>query len=84
MVRDESCDSSKTRVLLFDPMTQVKLPVCSTTQVKVTFSPEHADLPAKLDVRSAERDRHGIVHESTEIAIAKCTFGICNLYSSDI
>ena len=65
MVRDESCDSSKTRVLLLDPMTQVKLPVSSTTQVKVTFSPEHADLPAKLDVMigGAGRDRHGIVHE---------------------
>ena len=56
MVRDESSDSSKTIVLSLDPMTQVRLPVSITTQVKVTFSPEHADLPAKLDVR-AERDR---------------------------
>ena len=82
MVRDES--SARLKRISFDPMTQVSLPVSSTTQVNVTFSPAHADLPAKLDVRSAERDRHGIVHESTEIAIAKCTFGICNLYSSDI
>ena len=56
MVRDESSDNSKTRVLSLEPMTQVKLPASSTTQVSVTFSPEHADLPAKLDVR-AERDR---------------------------
>ena len=56
-MRDESSDSSKTIVLvLLDPMTQVKLPASSTTQVKVTFSPAHADLPVKLDVR-AERDR---------------------------
>ena len=49
---------------MLDPMmTQVKLPASGTSQVKVTFSPAHADLPAKLDVRSAERDRHGIVHE---------------------
>ena len=63
MVRDESSDSSKTRVLLLDPMmTQVKLPASGTTQVNVTFSPAHADLSAKLDVRSAERDRKYTSH----------------------
>ena len=62
MVRYESSNSSKTRVLLLDPMTQIRLPVSSTTQVKVTFSPEHADMSAKLDIR-AERDRDGTVHE---------------------
>ena len=66
MVRDESSDRSKTRVLLLDPMTQVKLPASSTTQVKVTFSPAHADLPAKLDVR-AERDRKILAVRSDSI-----------------
>ena len=66
MVRDESSARLKRIVLSFDPMTQVSLPLSSsTTQVKVTFSPAHADLPAKLDVMisGAERDRPGIVHE---------------------
>ena len=63
MVRDESSARLKRIVLSLDPMTQVSLPVSSSAaQVNVTFSPAHADLPAKLDVRSAERDRKYTSH----------------------
>ena len=50
MVRDESSARLKRIVLSLDPITQVSLPVESTTQVRVTSSPTHAELPAKLDV----------------------------------
>ena len=49
MVRDESSARSNIILLLLDPMSHVKLPLSlSTSQVNVTFSPAHADLPLNL------------------------------------
>ena len=51
----ESSERLKTIVSLSGPMTQVNLPVRSTSQVKVISSPSQAALPLKLEVIAGPR-----------------------------
>ena len=51
----ESSERLKTIVSLSGPMTQVNLPVPSTSQVKVISSPSQAALPLKLEVITGSR-----------------------------